>query len=170
MRLGEFGIGMENGLRSGARDWRDTGQSQERVPAVSGAAKLYGLLVQVAREPARGGAELHHDSLLGDLALAIGAGAAARLARAYGGRRVYIPATPSARDQISRSIGLEAAVRLARLYGGSRVMIPADPERALRRARIVAMRRNGWSVSAIARAAGVSERYVYKVLAASRNA
>jgi Mor family transcriptional regulator len=137
---------------------------------MSGAAKLYGLLVQVAREPARGGEELHHESLLGDLALAIGAGAAARLARAYGGRRVYIPATPSARDQISRSIGLEAAVRLARLYGGLRVMIPADPERALRRARIVALRRKGRSVSAIARATGVSERYVYKVLAASRGA
>jgi Mor family transcriptional regulator len=131
--------------------------------------KLYGLLVQVAREPARGGAELHHDSLLGDLALAIGLGAAARLAHAFGGRRVYIPATPSARDQISRSIGLEAAVRLARLYGGERVMIPADPERALRRARIVAMRRRGWSVSAIARETGVSERYVYKVLAARKH-
>jgi Mor family transcriptional regulator len=136
---------------------------------VSAPPKLWGLLVQVAREPARGDPELHHDSLLGDMALAIGAAAAARLARAFGGRRLYIPATPSARDQISTLIGLEAAVRLAKKYGGSRVMVPADPERALRRARIVAMRRQGWSASEIARTTGVSERYVYKVLAARKN-
>ena len=170
MRLGEFGAGLANSLRPGARDWRDSCQSQNGVQAVSASVKLYDLLVQVAREPARGGADLRPDSLLGDLTLAIGIGAAARLAHACGGRRVYIPATPSARDQMSRSIGLEAAVRLARLYGGERVMIPADPERALRRARIVAMRRHGWSISAIARETGVSERYVYKVLAARKNA
>lgn len=133
--------------------------------------KLWNLLVQVAREPARGGPGLRRPgSLLGDVTLAIGTAAAARLARAYGGRRLYIPATPSADDQISRVIGLEAAVRLARKFGGERVLVPVNPERALRRARIVAMRRRGWSASEIARTNGVSERYVYKVLAAHRKA
>lgn len=132
--------------------------------------KLWNLLVQVAREPARGGPELRPGSLLGDVTLVIGTAAAARLARAFGGRRLYVPATPSADDRISRLIGLDAAVRLARKFGGERVLIPADPERAVRRARIVAMRRRGWSASEIARTTGVSERYVFKVLAAHRNA
>jgi Mor family transcriptional regulator len=132
---------------------------------VSYSRKVWGLLVAVERDAAG----QHHESRLADLALAIGAGGAARLAQAFGGRRVYVPVTPSARDRISRVIGLGAAVRLAQKFGGERVMIPADPERAVRQARIVAMRRRGWSVSEIAGALGVSERYVYKVLAAHRN-
>jgi Mor family transcriptional regulator len=135
---------------------------------VSAAVELYRLLARVARQPERGGFTMHHESLLRDIIVAIGAQAAAQLAADFGGRRVYIPATPSSLDQISRSIGLEAAVRLARLCGGERVMIPAHPERALRHAQIVALRRRGASVSQIARSMGCTERYVYKVIAAKK--
>jgi Mor family transcriptional regulator len=133
------------------------------VSAAGPVPRLYHLLARVARAPKHPSSQLGRISLIDDITRVIGIEPAAHLARDFGGRRVYIPATATAKDQIARSIGLAAAIRLARLYGGDRVMIPADPERAIRRARIIALRARGLSVSRIARTLGCTERYVYKV-------
>ncbi len=132
------------------------------------AARLFQTLAKVARVPEREGFRLARMSLIVDIVRLIGIDAVANLTRDFGGRRVYIPSTPSRRDQIARSIGLAAAVRLASRYGGDRVMFPAHPDRALRAAQIIALRMNGVSVSRIARRTGCTERYVYKVLASRR--
>jgi len=134
------------------------------VRAVATSSRLFQLLARVSRVPTHEGHMLSRTSLIGDITRVIGIQATSHLARDFGGRRVYIPAKVSARDQITRSIGIGAASRLARLYGGDRVMIPAHPDRVLRRAQIIALRMRGLSVSRIARTLGCTERYVYKVL------
>jgi Mor family transcriptional regulator len=108
------------------------------------------------------------DSLYGQVAQLIGWAAADKLIEHFGGRRLYIPRTASRRNQIRRSIGARLAAAMAREFGSERILIPATCDRARRRARIFAMRANGISVSRIARELHCTERYVYKVLAASR--
>jgi len=108
-------------------------------------------------------------SLYGQVAQLIGWAAADKLIEHFGGRRLYIPRTPSRRNQLRRSIGARLALAMAREFGSERIMIPATCDRARRRARIFAMRANGISVSRIARELRCTERYVYKVLAANHS-
>lgn len=136
--------------------------------AAASGSRLFQLLARAARATKHEGYDLSRTSLIGDITRVIGIQATLHLARDFGGRRVYIPAKVSSRDQIARSIGVGAAARLARLYGGDRVMIPAHPDRALRRAQIIALRRRRLSVSRIARMLGCTERYVYKVLSGKK--
>ncbi len=131
-------------------------------------AALYELLSRVASVSEAEGFARGRSSLLSEIEAKVGIQAAAQLARDFGGRRVYIPASPSWRDQIIRSIGIRAAIRLAHLFGGDRVVIPAHPDRSLRREQIMILRRRGISVSTIARSLGCTERYVYRVLSAKR--
>ncbi|HYB91409.1 MAG TPA: hypothetical protein VEC38_10220 [Candidatus Binataceae bacterium] len=109
-------------------------------------------------------------SMLGELAILVGEGAAEKLVRKFGGRRVYIPRAPVEGEVLVRLVGITAALKLARIFGGERVMLPADPDRRLRRDRIVALRGRQLSVAEIARTMRVTERYVYKVLADARQA
>lgn len=161
---------MAGGVRSRARARFDPAQSARGVQPVrvAGTSRLFQLLVRAARASAPEGYELSRTSLIGDITRVIGIQATSHLARDFGGRRVYIPAKVSSRDQIARSIGVGAAARLSRLYGGDRVMIPAHPDRALRRAQIIALRKRRLSVSRIARTLGCTERYVYKVLSGKK--
>ena len=120
------------------------------------------------RDPRDFRARRGESSGLSKIALVAGSSAARRLTNKFAGRRVYVPENPVAGDHLARAIGLSAALRLARVFGGERIPIPADPNRAQRRERILLMRQRGFSISTIAGALRVSERYVYKVLAKER--
>ncbi|HEY6421569.1 MAG TPA: Mor transcription activator family protein [Candidatus Binataceae bacterium] len=116
--------------------------------------------------PAR--AHLGRISLLEEISRLVGPDLFAKLCDDFGGRRVYIPTTPARGDLLARSIGVAASNKLARIYGGDRLDIPVDCEHSRRRMLIFQLREHGASVSAIARKLHCTERYVYKVLAASR--
>jgi hypothetical protein len=106
--------------------------------------------------------------LIDNIARLIGAGAASRLVAEFGGGRLYIPEKPSPGDRLTEAIGYVAAMRLASVFGGERVSLPLDSGRALS-VRIAELRARGVSIARIARRAGCSERYVYKVLARLRD-
>lgn len=106
-------------------------------------------------------------SVIDNIARLIGAGPASRLIAEFGGGRLYIPEKPSPGDSVSQAIGYAAAMRLGSVFGGERVWLPNDAGRALS-VSIATLRAQGLSVSRIARRAGCSERYVYKVLARLR--
>jgi len=107
-------------------------------------------------------------SLFQQVGQSIGEEAADKLVADFGGRRLYIPMTPAAGDVVTGSIGLEAALAMSRVFGGDRLLIPSSNNNRRRRAEILALRRNGTSISRIARELRCTERYVYKVLAAER--
>ncbi len=107
-------------------------------------------------------------SVLDNIAKVIGAGAALRLCAHFGGSRVYVAVKPAPGNPVASAIGYSKAVRLSTYFGGERLSIPSEGAQA-GRARIARMRGRGLSVSEIARKLGFSERYVYKVLAQSRD-
>ncbi len=113
-------------------------------------------------------ADAAHTTLYNQIGLSIGGDAADKLIADLGGRRLYIPITPTSGSTIARSIGLLAALAMARAFGGDRLLIPVTSDHLRRRARIVAMRAERISISHIARELRCTERYVYKVLALSR--
>jgi Mor family transcriptional regulator len=107
-------------------------------------------------------------SIYGQIERSIGDDAADKLIEDFGGRRLYIPLMPSPGDRITASIGLCAALAMAREFGGDRLPIPLSRDSARRRARIVALRAEGSTISQIAHELHCTERYVYKVLAIGR--
>ena len=82
---------------------------------------------------------------------------------------MYIARKPRPDNTVARVIGEAAADRLAEVFGGERICLPNGAGHATRR-RIALMRKRGSSVARIARELSLSERYVYKVLAALRSA
>jgi len=107
-------------------------------------------------------------SLYAQIGHSIGGDATQKLIADFGGRRLYIPATPAPGNLVTRSIGLRAALAMARVFGGDRLLIPATSDQERRTARIVAMRAGHLSISRIAHELRCTERYVYKVLASHR--
>ncbi len=107
-------------------------------------------------------------SVLDNIAKVIGAGAALRLCAHFGGSRVYVAVNPGPGNAVAGAIGHSKAARLSKYFGGERLSIPSEGAQS-NRTRIARMRRRGSSVSEIARRLGCSERYVYKVLAQSRD-
>ncbi len=106
--------------------------------------------------------------VLDNIAKVIGAGAALRLCEQFGGSRVYVALNPAPSNPVASAIGHSKAERLSTYFGGERLAIPSEGART-NRTRIARMRRRGLAVSEIARKLGCSERYVYKVLAHSRD-
>jgi hypothetical protein len=82
---------------------------------------------------------------------------AMQLCAAYGGRRLYIPATPPESSKIVKVIGLNAAAALGRRFGGVSLDVPLELGTA---ARVLHLRSKGWSVSKIAAKLNRTERYV----------
>ena len=107
-------------------------------------------------------------TLFGEISHLVGEVAARQLVERFGGRRVYVPRRPERGDHMVRTVGLTAALQLADRFGGERLFIPSDVLRGTRRAQVLALRRHGLSISAIAHRVRVTERYVYKVLAEVR--
>jgi hypothetical protein len=135
---------------------------------MSASIRSFRFLERIAHPLPRERAAGERFSRFGELIMLVGETPARKLVARFGGLRVYIPHRPAPGDHLVRAVGIGAANKLARVFGGDRLLIPADGERALRRDRIRALRRHGLSISVIAHALHVTERYVYKVLADTR--
>ncbi|HEX7128301.1 MAG TPA: helix-turn-helix domain-containing protein [Thermodesulfobacteriota bacterium] len=96
------------------------------------------------------------------LSALLGPAAAAALAAAFGGQRLYIPKAPRRDHPLVRALGLEAARQLAAQYGGTTLEVPHPRGSA---DQIRALAREGLTRAAIARRVGCSVRHVYRVLA-----
>lgn len=85
-----------------------------------------------------------------------------QLARARGGTRLYVPATPT--DDFVREFGAAAAEALSGLYPNEVVTVPLGPCGAANAARRIADQaiRDGASAGEAARRSGLTERAVYK--------
>jgi hypothetical protein len=102
------------------------------------------------------------------IAKVIGDEAAHKLARDFGGTRLYVPSDPCESHPLTLSVGREDALAIAAKFAGEELVIPMYKSRARRRYErdlIVKLRQRHRSFAAIARQVGCSERHVYKVLA-----
>lgn len=97
---------------------------------------------------------------LQELAQRIGAKAAVALSEAIGGVETYIPKTPDPGHRLVAVVGLEVLQALVRHYGGQNLFIPRGVYRDLKKVKILEATGTRRSV---ALAAGVTERYVYRV-------
>lgn len=78
------------------------------------------------------------NTLLEDIAAEIGYTATSTLCGWFGGRYVFVPATPSPEHKIARVIGPSAFRRLSAAFGGVTLFIPKDQaQRRARRNRII---------------------------------
>ena len=103
--------------------------------------------------------------MLDHVAALIGADAARRLARAFPGRRMYVPRQVQIGHPLADAIGADLAAKLADRYGGCRIDIPLGPAAASARnaEAIRAMAAEGRSTGAIAAMLGVSRRTVQRI-------
>ena len=95
-----------------------------------------------------------------DIAEVIGPAAALRLVDAYGGTVCYVPLQLGPAHRLSQSIGVDAAERLAARYGGEKIEVPVLNVARTRKALIA---RTPGGVSEVARALGVTRRWVRMV-------
>lgn len=99
------------------------------------------------------------------IARVIGEPAAIRLSAYFGGRQLYVPHRPRPDSELVQVLGEDLAELLAKRYGGLYHDVPLG---CGRRARLIQMRREGHTISAIAQEVGCTTRYVYQVLASYR--
>jgi hypothetical protein len=85
-----------------------------------------------------------------------------RLIEAHGGTRLYIPKDPNQGMPIARLLGLDQARALAQRCGGDFLKVPLA-----RNWRVRLYRARGDSYPAIARALGITESQVSKILTAA---
>jgi DNA-binding NarL/FixJ family response regulator len=102
------------------------------------------------------------------IAAELGDELAARIETLLAGQRVYIPERLDEGHFLARTLGADAARALAGLFGGEILAPPTRGRIERRRARIVALARSGMAKRDIAAAVGVTEQYVYRVLARAR--
>jgi hypothetical protein len=176
VRLRDRGIRLAHRLRSRTKHWANPRQLAGRVQAMNDGQARRVETASAASEASATPLDLMRTRrrldpnapAVENIARVIGAGATARLISTFGGGRVYIARNPGRSDAVARVIGAEAAAMLGAIFGGERIWFPNDAGHFTRR-RIVQMRRRGSSISRIARALRLSERYVYKVLAELRD-
>lgn len=101
-----------------------------------------------------------------------GAAVASALIDRCGGRRLYIPHTPSTTGQLAEAMDLPALERLCAALGGRTVVVPIGRRSGIRRTRlrVEKMLRAGRSASFIASRAGCCQRTVYSIKAEMRAA
>lgn len=101
------------------------------------------------------------------LAEVLGEKAAEGLCAAWGGLRVYVPASVDDRHPIYFAIGLQAAKRLCERWSGETLTVPKLDRlrRAKRNQQIVEEYRAGATGSQIARKYGLHEGSVYQLIA-----
>ncbi len=99
------------------------------------------------------------------VAEAAGLEAAVKLAWARGGARVYVPLKVPADHWLLWVVGSKGVEALQRRYGRETISLPHGPAGKLQRAWVAASHAldEGASVAGAARAAGLSERSVYKL-------
>lgn len=89
-----------------------------------------------------------------------------RLAEAFGGRRLYVPAAPGPHHPITVAIGADLARKLGEAFHGVDIDIPMLPRTRAEIRRLDAL---GWTRTRIARELRITERWVYKVLSAEED-
>jgi hypothetical protein len=82
------------------------------------------------------------------------------LAQAFGGTRLYVPATIDADHEIAQAIGLAAARRLSRRYAPDTIRVPLARNERARHYRAI-----GLSNAQIARKLGMAETGIDKLFA-----
>jgi len=104
--------------------------------------------------------------MLDELTTIIGYQPTARLLRAFGGRRLYIPSTLDDEHPITWVVGRTHAQTLTSQFGGERLDLPDEQSIVLdlRNQRIAAEYRRGHSVRQLARTYSLSPRGIRKIL------
>jgi len=101
-------------------------------------------------------------SVLDEIAEVIGEEAAWRLARHFGGRRLFVPAELRPNHPIAVAIGAAAAARLVEHFREETLSVP---KRVERQRRVHELARRGLTRQRIAEETDYSERQVYRLLA-----
>lgn len=104
--------------------------------------------------------------VLREIAEASTVAAALKLAEARGGTRIYVPRKIDAGHWLAELIGLDAALAVRRLYAGEIIAIPLGANGSRHNAQVTARQAldDGASVAQAARAAGLTERTVYRLM------
>lgn len=104
--------------------------------------------------------------ILDELVQLIGHHHAIELLRAWGGRRIKVPADLDQDHPLAFVVGLEAAQKMAHHYGHINLDLPAERNFLidLRNAAILSAFQAGSSISALASMYGVSRRQVNSIL------
>lgn len=110
-----------------------------------------------------------HDDLpevLREIAALAGRDAAVKLAQAKGGTRIYVPRKVDIGHWLAKLIGLDAAYMVRNLYAGEIIAIPLGASGSRHNAQATARQAldDGASVAQAARAAGLTERTVYRLM------
>ena len=90
----------------------------------------------------------------------IGETAFIQLVEAFGGCRLFVPAKLDEDHEIVRAVGMAAAKLLSSRYSPDVIRVPLGRDERARR-----YRAQGWPISQIARALGMTETGVHKLLA-----
>ena len=110
---------------------------------------------------------------LNPVAAVIGTSATVSVMRVYAGARLYIPLPENLRDDhpICRLLGGPLAIQLAEILGGSLIDVPKGTTQILkqREDEIIRRWRRGDSARIIARSYGLTERAIFRVIAAAKN-
>lgn len=103
--------------------------------------------------------------VLREIADEIDVDTALKLARARGGRSVYVPKKPEPNSELSLIVGHAEARAISALIGYGDLRVPAGPARgqAGRRERVEAMLRQGFSHAQIADRVDVAQRTVERI-------
>ena len=109
--------------------------------------------------------------VLGWIAEEVGREAAVQLARAYGGRSIYVPKNPRADCKLSKCVGQNAAMAISRKIGAGDLEIPQGAFRGpgARRRHIRDLVARGMTHSQIAEKLDVTERTVRNAVAEGRD-
>lgn len=108
------------------------------------------------------------DEALATLTDAIGEPVALKLAKHFGGTRLYVPRQIGDHHPIGVALGRDDADRLAAWAGGGSIDVP---KQAARRARVRQLHSGGsLTISQIALETSYTERHVYRLLSADRDA
>ena len=81
------------------------------------------------------------------------------LTRILGGQRVYVPARASEGHRIARAVGMAGMRALCAAYGGLLISLPNGREKDTARKRAFALLREGRSLSQVADACDITQRY-----------
>ena len=103
--------------------------------------------------------------ILAEVANALGDDKARVLAKAFGGRRFYVPRKVQAEHPINLALGYDAAEELVRLFGGNTINVLLGPEAKSARnaAAILAMTARGVHANDIADVLSICVRTVQRV-------
>lgn len=105
---------------------------------------------------------------VGELVEAIGLAAALKLARRFGGRRVYVPQPERIKPEgpLAGTIGFDAVTRLAKTWRGQEIAVPKCVGYLAReRARRIHAEPAAMSIAAIAAKYDITERWAFRILA-----